>query len=63
MKVGSFKDYLKDVQRAPYYFLVSNTEEFKDEQKAAGEEPTKQEKDKDEEKSLLQYLLYANAKN
>jgi hypothetical protein len=61
MKVGSFKNYLNDVKRAPYYFLLAN-EETKD-GKAATEEPTKQDHDKEEEKSLLQYLLYANAKN
>jgi len=61
MKVGSFKKHLNDVKLAPYRYILGD--ENIDDGKATTEEPTKQDHDKEEVNSLLQYLLYANAKN
>lgn len=64
MKVGSFKKYLDDIKQAPYHFLISNTEEAKsEEEKVDDKSETKEEKDAEKAKSLLQYLMYAAAKN
>jgi len=65
MKVGSFKDYVNTINDSsyPYKFLVQNTEEFKEKEKEAGIDQTPEEKDIETQKSLLQYLLYANAAN
>jgi len=63
LKQKSFKEYLNSFKLSPYNFLITNTEEFKEKEKEAGINPTKEEKDIENQKSLLQYLLYANAKN
>ena len=63
MKIGSFKEYRNSIKGSPYFYLDSNTEEFKKEEKQAGEELPKNEQDIENNKSLLQYLLTANAAN
>ena len=63
MKVGSFKEYINSIKGSPYYYLETNTEEFKKEEEKEGISPTPDELNIDNEKSLLQYLLYANAAN
>jgi hypothetical protein len=69
MKIGSFKEYMNSVKGSPYAYLVTNTKEFKTEEdevkKAEGksDKEIEDERVEDNGKSLLQYLLYANAAN
>lgn len=63
VKAGSFKDYVNNLKLSPYNYLISNTEEFKKEEEEAGIEPTPEEKEEENSKSLLQYLLVANQVN
>lgn len=64
-KMGSFKDYVNSINNSsyPYKFLVQNTEEFKQKEKDADIDQSIKEKDIETKKSLLQYLLHANAAN
>lgn len=63
MKVGSFKEYRNSIKGSPYHYVEANTEKFEKEEKEDGLAPSKDEKNIENEKSLLQYLLYANAAN
>lgn len=57
-----FKEFVHNLSQYPYNYLVINSEEFKEKEKEAGVNQTKDEKDKQEKLSLLQYLQYAKDK-
>jgi hypothetical protein len=62
-KIKSFKEYRDSLKASPYNFLISNTEEFKKQEVENDIKPDEEEKEDDNKKSLLQYLLYVNAAN
>jgi hypothetical protein len=63
MKIGSFKEYRNSIKGSPYHYLETNTTEFEQAEIKDGLAPSEDEKDIENKKSLLQYLLYANAAN
>ncbi len=56
-----FKDYINSIKGSPYFYLESNTDDFKEAEKEAGIDKTQDEKDEQNSKSLLQYLLNISA--